>query len=138
MYISSLLKFYWRLADISLLFNMTLLWSAWHGSLFAIQMANWRAHGTCRYKVLGSVFSNFMTGFRQKKIIVDTKILANVNTVFPLVSTGPQISAVIYKRRTFGYPHWNKHLPLISASLLISTSPLNVALIRTALHSTSS
>ena len=34
------------------------------------------------------------------------------------------------KRRTFGYPHWNKHLPLISASPLISVAPLNAALIR--------
>ena len=34
------------------------------------------------------------------------------------------------KRRIFGYPYWNKHLPLISASPLISTAPLNTALIR--------
>ena len=34
------------------------------------------------------------------------------------------------KRRTFGYPHWNKRLPLISASHLVSTATLNAALVR--------
>ena len=34
------------------------------------------------------------------------------------------------KRRTFGYPHWNKRLLLISASPLRSTAPLNTVLIR--------
>ena len=34
-------------------------------------------------------------------------------TVFPLISVRPQIST------TFGYPHWNKRLPLISASPLL-------------------
>ena len=34
------------------------------------------------------------------------------------------------KRCTFGYPHWNKRLPLITASALISAEPLNMALIR--------
>ena len=52
------------------------------------------------------------------------------DTVFPLISAGPQISAASNKRRTFGYPHRNKHLPLISASPLISDAHINVALIR--------
>ena len=34
------------------------------------------------------------------------------------------------KRRTFGYPHWNKRLPVISASHLVSTATLNAALVR--------
>ena len=33
------------------------------------------------------------------------------------------------KRRAFGYPHWNKRLPLINATSLTSAAPLNVALI---------
>ena len=34
------------------------------------------------------------------------------------------------KRRTFGYTYWNKYLPLISTSPLISAAPVHTTLIR--------
>ena len=34
------------------------------------------------------------------------------------------------KHRTFGYPHWNKCLPLISVSPIISATPLNTMVTR--------
>ena len=49
--------------------------------------------------------------------------LFSPGTVFPLISAGPKISS-------FGYPHWNKCLSLISTSPPISTALLNMALIR--------
>ena len=49
----------------------------------------------------------------EKKLHLKQKVI----TVFRLISAGSQISAASNKHRTFGYPHWNKHLSLISASL---------------------
>ena len=46
------------------------------------------------------------------------------HTVSPLISAGPIQAPPFNNRCTFGYPHWNKSLPLISAA------PLNAALIR--------
>ena len=46
------------------------------------------------------------------------------DTVFPLISAGLQISAASIKRHTFGYPHQNNHLPLISASPLINAAQI--------------
>ena len=53
-----------------------------------------------------------------------------INYLYCWIYTSYRISS--NKRRTFGYRHWNKSLPLISAA------PLNAALIRIVTTSTSS
>ena len=75
--------------------------------------------------IISTVETIKLSYLREKQLSFSWKNMKLIDTI---VLYNYRISS--NKRCTFGYPHWNKLLPLITASALVSAAPLNMALIR--------